>query len=73
MEFPRSEIVKWSKRVLPVVLGAASGYAYYHYVGCVSGSCPLTSNPLITTVYGGVVGAMLIPRTGKPGKDEKPR
>lgn len=63
MELSRSAIVKWSKKILPVVLGAVGGYAYYHYVGCVNGACPLTGNPYITTLYGGAVGAMLIPRT----------
>ncbi len=72
MEFPRSEIVKWSKRILPVVLGALGGYAYYYYVGCVSGTCPLSSNPYITTAYGGVIGALLIPRRKNQGEEQKP-
>jgi phage shock protein E len=72
VELPRFEIAKWSKRILPVVLGAACGYAYYHYVGCASGTCPLTSNPYVTTVYGSVVGAMFIPRTkGREQKEER--
>jgi hypothetical protein len=39
--------------------GAASGFAYYYFVGCRSGSCPLTSNPFITTVYGSLMGLVL--------------
>lgn len=36
--------------------GLAAGYLYYRFIGCASGACPLTSNPIITTLYGGVVG-----------------
>jgi hypothetical protein len=57
--------MKWSKRILPVVLGAAGGYAYYHFIGCVGGACPISSNPYISTVYGGIIGALLIPHAGK--------
>jgi hypothetical protein len=42
-----------------VILGAAGGYAYYHFVGCVSGTCPITSNPYISTAYGAVFGLVL--------------
>lgn len=61
MEFSQSQIIKWSKRILPVVLGAAGGYAYYYFIGCASGACPISSNPYIITVYGGTIGALLIP------------
>ncbi|NLI53590.1 MAG: YtxH domain-containing protein [Clostridiales bacterium] len=41
------------------VLGAIGGFLYYRFVGCVSGACPITSNPYISTVYGGVLGVLL--------------
>jgi Family of unknown function (DUF6132) len=47
------------KRVLPVVVGASLGFAYYYYIGCVSGSCAITSNPYISTVYGGLLGFLV--------------
>ncbi|MDP2208347.1 MAG: DUF6132 family protein [Bacteroidota bacterium] len=37
-------------------------------MGCYSGTCPITSNPLISTIYGGVIGLLFIPRK----KKEKP-
>lgn len=46
--------------VLGVMLGALGGYLYYHYVGCVSGSCPITSRPLSSTVYGAVMGGLFL-------------
>ena len=47
------------KRILPIFAGALLGFAYYYYVGCVSGSCAITSNPYISTVYGGLLGGLL--------------
>lgn len=39
-----------------VVLGALGGFAYYRFVGCASGACPITSNPFISTLYGALIG-----------------
>jgi Family of unknown function (DUF6132) len=48
--------------VLGMALGGAAGFAYYRFVGCSTGSCPLTSNPWITTLYGMAVGSLLAAR-----------
>ena len=42
-----------------VVVGGGLGLAYYRLVGCPTGTCPLTSHPAITSLYGAVVGAMV--------------
>ncbi len=39
-----------------ILVGASAGYAYYHYVGCVSGTCPITGNPWMSTGYGALIG-----------------
>lgn len=44
---------------LGLVIGGAAGFAYYSSVGCVSGSCPITSNPWISTAWGAGVGGLL--------------
>ena len=55
------------KRVAPVLAGAVLGYMYYYYIGCNSGHCPISSDPLISTVYGGVLGLLI----SFPGKSKK--
>ncbi len=42
-----------------VVLLGALGYLYYALVGCQSGTCPISSNPYISTGYGAVIGALI--------------
>ncbi len=44
--------------ILGIVLGAAAGFAYYKFVGCSTGACPITSNPFISTIYGALMGAL---------------
>ena len=42
--------------IISIFIGAIAGYAYWKYVGCASGGCPITSNPYISTIYGAVFG-----------------
>lgn len=42
-----------------LVLGAAAGWSYWYFVGCTSGTCPITSRPLNSTLYGAFTGALL--------------
>jgi hypothetical protein len=39
-----------------VVIGGIAGYLYYHFVGCASGTCAITSNPYLSTIGGGFLG-----------------
>jgi len=45
----------WLKLV-GVLLGSIGGFAYFYFVGCKSGTCPISSNPYISIVYGAVLG-----------------
>ncbi|HSN49277.1 MAG TPA: DUF6132 family protein [Flavobacterium sp.] len=42
-----------------IVVGAIAGYLYYFYVGCVSGTCAITSKPLNSTLYGALMGGLV--------------
>jgi hypothetical protein len=39
-----------------VVIGGALGYANYKFIGCRTGTCPLSSNAWISTIVGMVLG-----------------
>ena len=52
----KEKIKKWLKPVLFTAGGALVGLAYYYFVGCSTGACPLTSNPFITMAYMGFIG-----------------
>jgi hypothetical protein len=45
--------------LIGAVIGGGLGFAYYKFVGCSSGACPLTSQPVISTIYGMVVGVLV--------------
>jgi hypothetical protein len=45
--------------LIGAIIGAAAGFIYYSQVGCVSGTCAITSNPYISTGYGAMMGGLL--------------
>ena len=45
-----------TRLIIGVALGALGGFAYYRFIGCASGTCPITSNPFISTLYGALIG-----------------
>lgn len=47
------------KIIISIVVGGGLGFGYYKFVGCASGACPLTSNPIISTIYGAVMGVLI--------------
>ncbi|PWT78259.1 MAG: hypothetical protein C5B59_02220 [Bacteroidetes bacterium] len=52
-------ISKYKLSLMGIAIGAAGGYAYYHFVGCASGTCPITSHPLNSSAYGALMGGLL--------------
>ena len=61
MELFGSQVITlWAGRVLPVALGAAGGFLYYRFVGCKTGACLITSNPWMSTIYGALIGFLMV-------------
>ena len=54
---------KWFKNNLLVVagvtVGGIAGFLYWKYVGCVSGTCAITSKPVNSSLYGALMGGLL--------------
>jgi hypothetical protein len=42
-----------------IVIGGFGGFLYYYFVGCTSGTCAITSNPINSTIYGMILGGLL--------------
>ena len=47
------------KIVIGAIIGGVLGFLYYKKAGCPSGSCPITSSPYSSTIYGAVMGLMI--------------
>lgn len=50
---------KLTVNLLIILASAAAGFLYYKFVGCVSGTCPITSNPYASSAYGALIGLVL--------------
>ncbi len=46
--------------IVGVITGAIAGYFYWQQVGCVSGSCAITSSPINSTLYGALMGGSFV-------------
>ncbi len=47
-----------ARTAVGVVLGAAAGAAYSHFVGCRTGTCPLTADIRTAAAFFGLVGGL---------------
>lgn len=45
--------------LIGAVIGAVLGFGWYKLVGCSTGTCPLTSHPVVSTLYGMTLGALI--------------
>ena len=53
------QLIAYRYVLIGVLLGALAGYAYYHFIGCDSGTCAITSKPLNSSLYGAIMGGLL--------------
>ena len=52
-------IQKYKLGIIGIFVGGILGYAYYHFVGCNTGTCAITSNPFNSSAYGMLMGYLL--------------
>ena len=48
--------------------GALAGFLYWKYVGCLTGTCSITSNPVNSSMYFALFGAILFGAFRKQAK-----
>jgi hypothetical protein len=69
-----SAMKKWFNNnmlyILGAVAGAIAGYFYWQQVGCSSGTCAITSKPINSTLYGALMGALLLGMFKKENKKQ---
>lgn len=47
------------KIIVGMIAGAIGVFFYWKYVGCSTGTCPISSSPIISTFYGALCGGLL--------------
>ena len=62
------------RTVLGAALGAAGGAGYAHFIGCRTGTCPLTSNVWTAGLFFGFTGGLVgwPARRPQPAPPEEP-
>lgn len=54
------KIKKYSLIMIGLIAGYLGGYLYYYFIGCYSGTCPITSKLLNSMAYGALIGVLFI-------------
>jgi hypothetical protein len=52
-------ILKNKLTLIGVLVGAIGGFIYWQQIGCVTGTCPITSTWHNSTAYGALMGGLL--------------
>lgn len=55
----KEKLNKYRFKILFVILGGIAGFLYWRFVGCTSGTCPITSNWFTTVPYGMLFGWLI--------------
>ena len=56
--------------IIGIPLGAIAGFLYWKFVGCNTGTCAITSNPINSTLYGSVMGGLVFSMFKKDKKEK---
>lgn len=64
-------ITKYKITIIGIIVGAIGGYAYYHFVGCASNACTITSSPINSMAYGALMGGLLFTNFKKENSNNK--
>jgi hypothetical protein len=59
MASPPKPRIRFMRYIIGALIGGIAGFAYYKFIGCSTGTCPITSNPWSSTIYGMLMGTMV--------------
>lgn len=57
------------KYLLGAGIGAGIGFLYYYFIGCNTGTCPLTSKPFNSMMIGAIMGFIWVYSPAKSVKE----
>ncbi len=57
--------------LIGALLGAIGGFFYWKLVGCKTGTCMITSKPINSTLYGALLGSLILSLFKKDRKETK--
>ncbi len=52
-------LIKYKWKIVGVSIGALAGFAYWYFIGCASGTCPIQSHWQSSILYGALIGYIL--------------
>lgn len=59
MQMMVHRIKEYFPELIGIVIGAVGGFIYYKNIGCSTGSCPITSNPWSSIIWGSIMGYLI--------------
>jgi len=65
-------ITKYKLELIGTALGSIAGWCYWYFAGCTSGSCAITSSSVNSSLYGAMMGGIILSMFKKGKKQEKP-
>jgi hypothetical protein len=51
---------KYKLDLIGISIGAIAGFLYWKWIGCASGTCMITSKPLNSSLYGALMGFLVM-------------
>lgn len=48
------------KHIIASIIGGGLGYLYYKKIGCSTGTCPITSSPYASSIYGVIIANLFV-------------
>ncbi|AZI67104.1 hypothetical protein EIB71_05240 [Kaistella daneshvariae] len=66
----KSFFFKYKLSIVGVIVGGLLGFAYYHFIGCNTGTCAITSKPFNSTAYGMLMGYLMFSTFEKSKKKD---
>jgi hypothetical protein len=51
---------KYKLDLIGIGIGAIAGFLYWKWIGCASGTCMITSKPLNSSLYGALMGFLVM-------------